>query len=506
MKRSKLIETIGRCTLALVCMSTLSDMAQAATGCDGAGNCHVRSAASGAGTGADWTNACKDLTGSCAPARGVTYYVAAGNYGSRTLSTADSGSTVIAIRAATAATHGTATGWNAAYVGQAVFTAGLTFTTDYWVFSGGYRANTGTLPGDWTNEAGYGFKLDNSGKTACGADVSGGLGYGGPPYFVHDITIEYLDVNGSHPTGDSCNEEGMDFEGGSYNLTFQYNYIHNVGNANFFLRGTHGGNSTFGTGSNILIQYSYMSYDYSSSAVHGEGCSCSEGIQNFTIRYNYWADMVGTAYIATPSGASYNSGNSPNGPWYIYGNVFLATDANHCAVGDGMLAVFDATFTGDIFFYNNTIANLGTSFCKGQLNTGFGFGLGFTTPITTIHVQNNLWWNSDVTSIINSGTTNYNGASFSAPATWSYNSYLGTNSGSSDSDPNKQVNANLTPFISSGALNFALATNTSAWTPLPSPYNVDLKGVTRTSSRGAFEYNTGTLPFLPPTNPSITTK
>ncbi len=144
--------------LALISFSLLAFSglpAFAASGCDGAGNCYVRAGATGAGSGADWTNAYTALPSSLT--RGVTYYIAGGNYTSgHNFSDADSGSTPITIQAATIASHGTSTGWNNSYQAQAVFTCCWTFGTDYYIINGVYRSTaSGNPTTDWTT--GYGL-------------------------------------------------------------------------------------------------------------------------------------------------------------------------------------------------------------------------------------------------------------------------------------------------------------------------------------------------------------
>src|SRR3954471_15661072 len=77
---------------------------------------YVRAGATGTGTGADWTNACTDFTGSCATlVRGNTYYFAGGTYGSRTFSPTVSGTSTVVIKGATVADHGGAVGWSSAF-------------------------------------------------------------------------------------------------------------------------------------------------------------------------------------------------------------------------------------------------------------------------------------------------------------------------------------------------------------------------------------------------------
>ena len=491
--------------LCAIILCSITPLCWAASGCDGAGNCYVRAGALGAANGTDWTNAYTALPSSLT--RGVTYYVAAGTYPNHVFQDADSGSTLITVQAPTSAVHGTNTGWSSAYQGQAMFscTSGcgsvLQFATDYYVFSGSYCT---PLVGASVCTSGYGFKVNNTNGYA-GADIQGGLGYNGPPDYDHDITVQYVEVNGAHPTSDSSTlDTQLDFEGGSYNLLFDHLYVHD-GWVPFFLKGSHanqnGGGYVFGTGNNITIQYSYVAHNYSSSTYHSEGCSCSEGLTDFTIRYNYWVDMIGTAYLATPSGADYNNGNGPNGPWYIYGNVFTATAAGisslHCGTGDGMLTIFDANFTGDVYFVNNTIANMYG--CQAD-NNGISVGLGFTTPMKNLIVENNLWWNDDVINVIDTGTVSTGGASLTS-TTWVYNGYfqIPDNSASNDTCTTKQV-ASTNPFVAYSTANYQLMSNTTMGNNTNSILagnSVDMEHVTRAANgtwdRGALQIS-GVVP------------
>src|SRR5690242_6729684 len=104
-----------------------------------AANHFVRAGATGTGSGADWTNACADFSGSCAVSslvRGDTYYVAAGTYASHTWNRAASGTSVITIKRATAADHGTDTGWSSTFDAQVTWGYNQQFTTGFWVFDG----------------------------------------------------------------------------------------------------------------------------------------------------------------------------------------------------------------------------------------------------------------------------------------------------------------------------------------------------------------------------------
>lgn len=455
-----------------------------------AANRYVRADATGNQSGIDWTDAYTQLPS--ALVRGDTYYIAAGTYGAHTFADRDDGTKIIEIKAATQADHGTDAGWLSSYAGQAVFQSStaisggalLYFRTNYYTINGQYRG------ADW--QSGYGFKLDNTNKKATVADILIG---DSNPTVVHDITVQFVEINGSHPTGDVCNEQGVESPAGSYNLSFRYLYNHDVGNCNFFLRG---GGGTGGKGMNIIVEYCFIARNYSSPAVHGEGFSCSEGLKNFTIRYNYITDMVGTAYIATPSGGSWNTTNVNNGPWYIYGNIFHASDKTHCGTGDGAIFFFDVNFTDNVYIYNNTFSRLGNKTCTGGYNGGILIEPvegAMKADMKGVYVSNNLWFGASSLTI---------GCSTCSTVEWSYNSYfeMADNSASKDLDPNKQVSATC-PVVNWQQENFNLLAPTSSGKPLPSSFDQDLNGVVRSADnrwdRGAIEYGgIATGIFTPP--------
>ena len=82
--------------------------------------------------------------------------------------------------------------------------------------------------------------------------------------------------------------------------------------------------------------------------------------------------------------------------------------------------------------------------------------------------------------------------------TFDYNSYFSVTT-VHDTGTGVQNVATGTPFVAPSTNNFALAFDTSAWTALSSPYNVDIVGTTRTSSRGAFQFLESSITFLPAT-------
>ncbi|MDW5265952.1 MULTISPECIES: hypothetical protein [Acidobacteriaceae] len=520
----------------------------AAAGCDGSGNCYVRSGAtSGTRTGIDWANAYIDLPANLT--RGVTYWVAGGTYGGHVFNDVDSGNIAITVMAPTTVSHGTSIGWNDSYQAQALFqsadTSGVgtifSFTKDYYVINGTYRSSsTGNPQTDWQSESAYGFKTDNSRAIACYANIGFGTNSATAAVVVHDITFEYVDVNGSHANTDAgCRENGIDNDWGSYNLTVSNNYIHDVGASMLFLhgqhcangsvvpppctRGTAPGGGTYGPANNESFEYNYFSRNYSTANYHAEGGSISEGTQDLTLAYNYWQDINGTAIIAPASACDFNNCNQNNGPWYIYGNVVLMTSCAAASGGSGANAknpgianffyLFDSQFSGNVYIINNTIANYGTG-CGLGSGVMLGDG-GYTNPMQAVYVMNNAWVGAAQISISNACPTS-NGLPTCTSMTWTDNAYFATtdSSPSNDSDPGKQVATSNAIFNSAASFDYRLASDTSVGavtSAILAANATDLLGTARgadgTWDRGAFQVPSASASMpSPPTGLTATVR
>jgi hypothetical protein len=530
-----------------------------AQGCDGAGNCYVRAAAGGAGTGADWTNAYTGFgtgTGQVNPnslTRGVTYYVAGGSYNtsSRTTFTiADSGTTTVTIQAPTIANHGTATGWSNAYQAQALF-GPIDSESDYLIWNGVYRGSgTGNPSIDW--RTGYGFKVLNS--AGGGVPIKSSCGFFIGVYPATDgnnDVVEYTEIQGSgnflgnHDDGGICDNDGQ-------NPTLEYSYVHDTG----------GGNLGFDEVGTVNIFYNWFQNDQSTPSVHGEGFAL-RGPMTLNVGFNYLENEEGTAYLGTPCP---NEGcNSGRGVWSFYGNVLLsnqsefngqnstiynitsvtpsgsnaiytgtfvtppngtpassfvggkfwvtgcsnsanniaedfpvvavaatpttltlpnssavAASGQSCVAGiqDGLSYAIMQFFGGStasswtaLNFWNNTVYQIGGASAACELVNGGG------VVSTAINFQNNL--------VGNCSASNPPGAP-GGTVTYDYNTYC--NTPTSDTGTGLQTLATCALFNSPSTNNFTLGIDTAAWTPLSSPYNVDLLGTMRTSSRGAFQF------------------
>jgi hypothetical protein len=474
-----------------------------------AANHFVRAGATGSGNGLDWTNAFTDLPTTLT--RGDLYYVAAGSYKHHQFKDPDSGTLVIEIRAATTTDHGTSTGWSDSFQGPAVFAATGTgtpagcifeFDTDYYLING-----NGVRNSDW--QGGYLIALDDSNTNASqcvvmiGASAGGTVGAG---KWVHDITLDFIESNGSHNIFDSgVHEFGVDSECGSV-ATLRHSYVHDGGSVLLFVKGKHDSLlnngtslcSAASTGAQWTAEYNYFARDYSSSAIHGEGIECDEG-QYCVIRYNRFRDITGTAFIATPSGCGRTTCNIDN-QWDIYGNWFelrntFQNNSVNCGVG-GVIQAFDVKFSGPLKFYNNTMANINSSICSNNSLAG-GIFIQQTAPTADLNggliVQNNLWYNNDVMVAVNSCTT-------CTGLVWDHNAYF--SQAITDGDPNAQIVSGSNPFVGSSTDNYHLAVATSSGVTLAAPFNADPDGTTRgvdgVWDRGAFEFDNGKRPPLPP--------
>jgi hypothetical protein len=531
-----LILGVSKCWAASACPDTVNNAG------------YVRQGATGTGSGADWTNAYTTLPTSLV--RGCTYYVAAGTYAPKVFNDAVSGSTLITIQAPTAASHGTATGWSSGYVGEAIWACTSACgpiwdvsNENYFVANGAY-CTTSPYYTNICTQGTAGFRLEcngycgngnvGNGCTACG-DIMGGQGYTQSPTTSHDQTFEYIEIDGNHQTSDSgLADAAFDFEGGSYNLYFGHLYLQ-YSTWDFFLKGNHQGQSGFGSGNDITVEDTFMYSNYTatgSTGPHGTSCSCSEGLTNFTWRYNIISDMVGTSWgTDTASGGDYNSGNGNGGPWYQYGNIYYADDASHCLAGDGIIAVYDFSMTnGDVWLINNTMSQAnGWNECGGGYNNGYTIGLSYKTPMAGWHNYNDLWYQADDSStdgnciIYNgdlSGSCGGSGSTFTSVAEGYIAWFASPNSASNDTGPNKQTSS-ANPFVNVSGNNYTLAADTTAGYAVPNTgtywngtaevtntFNVDMNGVTRGSNgtwdRGALQISgSGGAPAAP-TNLTVT--
>lgn len=434
-----------------------------------AANHYIRAGASGSNNGTDWTNAWQTL-GAVTWTRGDVYYISSGSYSGVTWSTANSGTTVIELRAAIggAGDHGTSTGWSDGFQGQAIITPS-TITTNYWTLNG--QAVSGCVyPND--SASCHLIKFNNTATSGQALQLGSGSQ-------VTNIRMDYIEVQGSNVHTDPSTDEGIQCTPGPCDATYVgHSWIHNPGCDNLSFNQNTGASATF--------EYDWISYDNNGPTT---GAHC-QGIQStlatMVMRYNVFQDMQSSGAITDAAG-----GNAPITEWDIYGNIFFwdaawtATWLGDGRVGydDGVVGIFSLSpNTGILKMYNNLMYGLGLSTnpnCNGQWYTING-GMNFTTVV----IENNL---------AAKFATNCNAGSAGA-GTYDYNAYYQIANSTNDAGAHTTSSASAAPFVNptaSTVAGFALSTNTTAGLTVASPFDTDMLGIARgangTWERGALQ-------------------
>jgi hypothetical protein len=411
---------------------------------------YVRAAASGTATGADWTNAYTDLPASLS--RGCTYYVAGGSYAAHTFNDADSGTTLIIVKAPTIASHGIATGWSNAYAAQATFTAPIMFTggTDYYTFSGTYRASTGSPWLDWRSKASYGFVINNTNGSSCAISYPTAIAVGNfnGNAVSSNVTLDYLDVVGSGDFPQTCGsfDWGVSVNGNTSTTNTFYlghSHIHEQSGDQVLCDGVNG----------CTVEYNYIERSSEGGPTnHMEEFAARNNTDNLIFRYNFIGACGDTACWATPNSSGARSS------WYVYGNIFYVNSAEAPVSynsGDGVMSVFSLASITGMYFINNTISSLPIAGACGWFPW---------TPVTTtnVYVLNNLWYNcaQNNNPALQSGVTwDYN-AYYTAPTMHSNDTATHTSGIDSGGGSNPFVNV----AASANANNFNLTADTTAGT------------------------------------------
>lgn len=294
---------------------------------------HVRSGATGSGSGTDWNNAFAKLPGTLK--RGATYYIAAGSYPAPNFTDAESGTNLISILKATESAHGSDTGWTDDFArGVALFQGTTRFQTGYYRLDG----------------------MTGSGKTGHGFELVCNRSYGIVFGSVRSISVQHCNLH-QYPA-DVLRTNMTDYthliyaaKGGG-GFLFQSNYFHHVFGCPFFFRSLNG----------VTIEHNYIEKNRSSGADEPQPNLHSEGISDnyssrVTARWNKWCDIEGTAFIALIAG---KEGIAED--WHIHGNVFWHTGTwTAKGVADIISVIEDAnnhSIARNWKVINNTIANI----------------------------------------------------------------------------------------------------------------------------------------------------
>lgn len=395
------------------------------------------------GNGSDWTNAFGQVP---ALVRGNTYYVADGTYNGFTSSV--SGTTPIVIKKATAADHGTDTGWNNSYGdGQAVF-------------------------GDITlNDMGY-FTLDGNG-VEYGIKINHPNDDGGKAFFVggwaamdiNNITLSYVEMAG--PAG-VAGYAFKNYTDGVWAFRF--------GTTPWVLRNwkiahcsIHGFAEDLHTYKAVdwVVEYNKI-YDNNvtpTSADLHPNLWYNQDSHNLIFRYNeVWNWNVTGLYTFYGT----------TGDMRVYGNYF------HDAGGKA-LWFYESGSWEQVHVYNNTFADV---FWATSAHGSQTFGAS--------DFRNNLFSNSVV----------------ELAAGWShdYNWYSGSDK---KGEANGVAGGNTNPWSTKPQISSSVSSTLpkDKGVALAAPYNVDPKGVTRGADGkwdiGAYESGSNPNPPNPPIDPPV---
>lgn len=427
-----------------------------------AANRYVRAGATGAANGSDWANAYPALPSTLV--RGDTYFIADGNYGSYKFNTAQSGTTKITIKKATAADHGTDAGWNAAYGdGEALFTG----SAPVWTFATGNYTIDGVV-GQGKAATPYGIRVMPS-STRCVNEFNSAVLFQSGTQ-ITNLLMRHVDFgwnNGSASCGSAVPALLYTSGASSDSVTIENSYFHHAPGYALYVGG-------YDPNPGGLVQnqwkirnnYFYMLGGGGSDDHHWE-LMWLMNVDNSDIANNVVEDVVGSA--GQTGWVMIAKANNLN----VYGNLFYCTDAACIVGGNGVVATWsaDAYKNDSVRIYNNTFAKL-----RGVFND---FGIRFThnsVADTNIIVKNNLYCNARFSW---SGVTSQS------------NEACGC--GQVCKGTNPQTNISTASFANYSAANFRLNAATSAAdTSIGTQFGIDMDGRTRGADgvwdRGAFEY------------------
>lgn len=330
----------------------------------------------GTGDGSSFTNAFHGMPATLV--RGDTYWVADGTYPPYVFDDAVSAGKKTYVRHANADSCGGVTGWAAGLGdGQALFTgAGTVWTvkTNGWVFDG-VSATSDTL--------GHGIKLYPTAADAKGIQITGPVS--GYTDLADSLEFRYIEIIGrgmnSGDTDDDCCIYAVSNDAdGCTDVLIDHCYLHDVGWVHILTRRC----------KDWTIEYTHFARNQNDPGQHS--CSTSDAQSNdFTFRYNTWADCEGTGIIEWigVKDAGYTSDN-----WLIYGNLFYLSPGNPFdreGTSGGTISGVSYHTETNCWFVNNTIVNMpgvsgarhyaGSDSCYSYNNLYFDSGiLGYFTP------------------------------------------------------------------------------------------------------------------------------
>lgn len=455
---------------------------------------YVRDGAAGTGTGADWTNACEELSLCEAKVNRADYdnvyiYVADGNYAGRIVfDSPENGSRMVYIYKATVAAHGTETGWDNAYGdGQAVINAalvastyqqGIAFRTGFYELNG--KAGTGS---DYST---YGFKVIPSDSTHS-EQLIGLPILGDSSRQVDNITIKYVAMVN---TGIGDGSKGRF---GIYSIPSAGNNSYNITVSNCYFSGGHVNIYPL-YAHHWIIENSYFADNWSSSANHGEQIA-PRNCDDFIIRNNIFKNtslyVVGSHSITADAPVNYR--------YQIYNNIIDGVNSASCmnsAFGNATASSDDTNLAWDV--HHNTVMNVSFGGTGCNSLQGFVFtGVMTDTATNHHHVYNNIFYNCT------NPRLNHVSPYTTGQVVHDYNAFMACSAGAGEvpDEDHDQTDAAATSaiFTDYAGSDFTIAAANQAaidhiigkGTTLASPFDIDYLGVSRTAPFDIGAYDVG---------------
>jgi hypothetical protein len=402
---------------------------------------------SGGGSGADFNNLAT-LPNATGFTRGNTYVIIEGSYGSKTLSTATSGSTAITIRKANAEDSAVAGYATSLFDGQATFGT-ITVASQYWIVDGKTRTESNA----WGAPAGYGFRATEVVANSLNGDDA------------DNSQFRYIDIGATWEENPSAG-------------------------------------TIAGYGNPIYLVYNQSSITFTRCAIHNGMGVQAAGANNLTFEYCHFGQMWGKQALRGGNGST-SSGWIVRYCRFKDSSIKDPNDGTSGTTGeiclwDSASGSFDNNAIYGNWFSHSRSTGRNTSIVIGGDGSSWA-GVGGTGNV----VHNNTWAGIDEASTFS--MVDLNGSSNTARNNLFYDCVDTDVSANTTSDNDV---AGADPFVSYATLDLRLSGATSPGTSLSSPYNTDPLGTTRGSDGtwdvGAYEYDSGGGDVTAPTMSSAT--
>ncbi len=257
---------------------------------------YVRAGATGANNGSDWSNAWSRTANinQSLLQPGDTVYIAAGTYGPLNILRSGAAGKPLVFKRATAAEHGTATGWTSGMDGQVVIDGGRALAAIGIGEGGSYTGqNFVTIDGATR----YGIRVINA---MFGVRAVRGMS--------NNLTIRNLEIGDAGAS--KMGEDGI--QGLGNNLLVEDSYIHDNDNIT-----THGDGIQWYQGNSVTLRYNVFANN-GQMMMLTETVWGNQHVNDLRVYYNVFRNRGGAHYNGISKKLCPQSGYS----WYVYNNTF----------------------------------------------------------------------------------------------------------------------------------------------------------------------------------------